>query len=83
MFSISLRMLSISRKAIVPPSAGDTTQLATIWVILSHFTASTPMPAMVNPTMAPMMECVVDTGQPLLEAIISQMAAASSAASMP
>ena len=41
------------------------------------------MPAMAKPTRAPTMEWVVETGQPRLEATISQMAAASRAASMP
>jgi hypothetical protein len=49
----------------VPASKGDTSQLAAIWPILSHFTASMPMPTAPKPTMAPMMEWVVDTGQPL------------------
>jgi hypothetical protein len=42
-----------------------------------------PMPTIAKPTMAPTMEWVVDTGQPRVVAIISQMAAASSEASMP
>ncbi len=66
-----------------PASSGDTTQLATMVPILPHFTASTPMPTMAKPTMAPTMEWVVDTGQPKKDAISSQMPAASSAASMP
>lgn len=76
--SIRYRMLIISRKAMVPPSRGGTTQLATIKLILPYTTASTPMPAMANLTTAPSMEWVVDTGQPRVEATMSQIAAASS-----
>jgi hypothetical protein len=42
-----------------------------------------PMPTAAKPTMAPTMECVVDTGQPLRDATSSQVPAASNAASMP
>ena len=76
-------MLIISRKAMPPPSAGDTTQLATIWLILPQFTASTPIPATAKPTMAPTIEWVVETGQPFAEASASQQPAASRAASIP
>ena len=41
------------------------------------------MPTAAKPTIAPTIEWVVETGQPRVEAIISQIAAASSAASMP
>ena len=76
-------MLSISSSAIRPPSSGETSQLATMPPILPHLTASTPMPTTAKPTIAPTIEWVVETGQPRVEAIISQIAAASSAASMP
>ncbi len=69
--------------AITPAMSGDTTQLITIVPTLPHCTALTPMPATVKPTMAPTIECVVETGQPLRLAIKSQVPAASSAESMP
>ena len=45
--------------------------------------ASDPMATTANPMMAPTIECVVETGQPNLEATVSQAAAARSADSMP
>jgi hypothetical protein len=42
-----------------------------------------PMPTAAKPTMAPTMEWVVETGQPLKEASVSQTAAARSAAIIP
>ena len=45
--------------------------------------ASTDIPTAAKPTMAPTMEWVVDTGQPCMLAISSQVAAASSADNMP
>ena len=50
---------------------------------LPHLTASMPMPTAAKPTIAPTIEWVVDTGQPLCEATNSQMPAASSADNMP
>ena len=67
----------------VPPTNGETIQLITTVTRLCHLTASGPMATTAKPTMAPTMEWVVETGQPLAEAIISQMAEASRAASMP
>ena len=46
-------------------------------------TASTPTPTAPNPTIAPTIECVVETGQPREDAINSQVAAAKSEASIP
>ena len=66
-----------------PAKRGDTTQLIAIVPTLPHATASTEMPTAANPTMAPTIECVVETGQPRLLAIASHVAAASSAASIP
>ena len=63
-FRINLRILNISTSAITPPSSGETIQLATIWPILPQFTASIPIPAIAKPTIAPTIECVVETGQP-------------------
>lgn len=76
-------MLSMMRSAATPPRMGETIQLATICPIMSQCTESMPMPAMAKPTMAPTMEWVVETGQPRAEASMSQMPAASRAASMP
>ena len=67
----------------VPASSGETIQLAAIWPTAPQSTAEAPRPATEKPTMAPTMEWVVETGQPFMEAISSQVAAASSAASMP
>ena len=67
----------------VPESNGDTTQLAAIAATLSQATASTDMPTAANPTIAPTMECVVETGHPFWLASANQVAAASKEASMP
>ena len=67
----------------VPAITGDTTQLATMVLTLDQFTASTETPTAANPTIAPTIECVVDTGQPMKLAIINQVPAARSAESIP
>ncbi len=67
----------------VPASSGEISQLEAMVPTLPQATASMPRPTAPKPTMAPTMEWVVETGQPLAEAISSQMAAASSAESMP
>ena len=67
----------------VPASSGDTSELAAMVPTFSQCTASTPIPTAAKPTMAPTIEWVVDTGQPLILASISQVPAASSADSMP
>ena len=66
-----------------PAVSGETTQLITIVPTLAHLTASIPIPTAAKPTMAPTIECVVDTGQPRFDAISNQVPAASSDASMP
>lgn len=71
------------KKAMTPETSGDTTQLSTIWPTLPHCTASMPMPTAAKPTIAPMMEWVVETGQPIFEARFNHTAAASSEPSMP
>ena len=78
-----MRILIMRPSEMAPPMRGETNQLATIEPILPQLTTSTPIPAAPKPTMAPTMVWVVETGQPRLVAIISQMAAASNAASMP
>ena len=65
-----------------PEVTGDTTQLITIVPTLPHCTASTPMPTAAKPTIAPTIECVVDTGQPLREAISNPWVAATFLASL-
>ena len=45
-----------------PASIGDINQDKTIFKIPSHFMESTPPYAKENPTIAPIIECVVDTG---------------------
>ena len=62
----------------VPAISGETTQLAAIWPTLPQATASTLMPTAAKPTSAPTMEWVVETGQPIREAISSQVPAANS-----
>ena len=47
-----------------PPSIGETTQLAAILPITAQFTASKPPAIKPNPTTAPTMLCVVETGHP-------------------
>ena len=70
-------------KDIVPASSGDTSQLAAMVPTFSQCTASMPIPTAAKPTMAPTIEWVVETGEPFMVAIISQVPAASSADSMP
>ena len=70
-------------KAIVPDINGETTQLDTIDPTLDQLTASTLIPTAANPTIAPTIECVVETGHPLDEAISNQVPAASNAANIP
>ena len=79
---IRCRMDIIRPYAMAPPSTGDTTQLATIRVILSQLTASGPMPTAPKPTIAPTMVWVVDTGQPRVDATSSHRPAASRDASI-
>jgi len=52
-------------KAMNPAVTGEMTQLMTMVPTFSQCTASTPMPTAAKPTIAPTMECVVETGQPL------------------
>ena len=67
----------------VPASNGDTTQLAAIVPTCPHATASKETPTTVKPTIAPTIECVVDTGHPFKLAIASHVAAARRADNMP
>ena len=67
----------------VPPTIGETTQLITMVPIFDQFTASIPIPTIANPTIAPMILCVVETGQPIQLATVNQSAAASRAESIP
>ena len=48
----------------VPDITGDTTQLATMEDTFPQLTASGDMPTAAKPTMAPIIEWVVETGQP-------------------
>jgi len=59
----------------VPASNGDTTQLAAIEPTFGHSTTSKPIPIEAKPTMAPTMECVVETGQPKYDEISNQVPA--------
>ena len=61
---INFLTLVNSRKEMVPAIIGDTTQLATMEATFGHWTTSTPIPTAAKPTIAPTIECVVDTGQP-------------------
>ena len=67
----------------MPAINGEIIQLMTIEPTLSQATASTPTPTAPKPTIAPTIEWVVDTGQPKLDAIISQVPAAKSDANIP
>ena len=80
---ISHCTLSTRRNAITPARTGVTTQLAAIVATSHQWTASKPIATTAKPMMAPTIECVVDTGQPNLEATVSQIAAARRADSMP
>src|SRR5699024_9104721 len=62
---------------------GESTQPPTMFQILLHCTASTPIPTAANPIMAPITVWVVDTGQPLAEAMVSQTAVPRRVESMP
>src|SRR5690606_1697152 len=70
-------------KEMLPASSGEIIQLDTIGTTPAQCTASTDTPTAAKPITAPMIEWVVETGQPLREAISSQVPAASRAASMP
>ena len=56
--------LKYIRYAITPEIAGVIIQLPTTPPTLPQATASTDTPTAVKPTIAPMIECVVETGQP-------------------
>jgi len=66
-----------------PESTGEATQLAAMIVTFAQFTAENPTATMEKPMIAPTIECVVETGQPLWDAISSQVAVANKAASIP
>src|SRR5690554_8229169 len=70
-------------KEMLPASRGEMIQLDTIGTTPPQCTDSTDTPTAAKPITAPMIECVVETGQPLMDAISNQVPAASSAASMP
>ena len=76
-------MTEKTTNASVPESRGETTQDAVIRPTLAHSTASQPSATAPNPAMAPTIECVVDTGQPRRDAMMSQVPAAVRAASIP
>ena len=59
-----------------PEISGVITQLPTIPPTLPHSTASGLTPTAAKPTIAPTIECVVDTGHPNADAISNQVAAA-------
>src|SRR5690606_3062661 len=62
-------------KASSPERNGVITQLDTMGTSPPQFTASTDTPTEAKPMMAPTMEWVVDTGQPRIEAMNSQVPA--------
>ncbi len=68
--------------AIIPPSIGETTQLAAICAILGQFTAVMPAAAIPAPNTPPTTECVVETGAPIQVAKFTQTAAEISAANI-
>ncbi|MNN04688.1 hypothetical protein D3C81_1174180 [compost metagenome] len=80
---ISFCTLMNRPKATSPERNGVITQLATIGPMALHCTASIDTPTAAKPITAPMIEWVVDTGQPLAVATSSQVPAASSADIMP
>ena len=69
--------------AILPETTGEITQLATMELTCPHSTESAEIPTTAKPMIAPIMECVVETGQPFQEARSSQVPAASNEANMP
>ena len=80
---ISFCTLTNRQKEMIPASIGVTTQLATMGPTPPQCTASIDTPTAAKPMTAPTMVCVVDTGQPRVEATISQVPAASNADIMP
>ena len=56
-------------KARIPENKGEVTQLIAMLLTLPQETASTPFVIKTKPMMAPTIECVVETGQPLKLAI--------------
>ncbi len=80
---INFLTLVNNKNEMVPAITGDITQLAVIEATLGHWITSTPIPTAAKPTIAPTIECVVDTGQPKYEAINNHMPAASKVPSMP
>jgi hypothetical protein len=71
------------KKEIVPLRRGDTTQLAAICDTLFQCMEENPLKIMPNPKTAPTIECVVETGHPLNEAMFSHVPAANNAAIIP
>ena len=62
---------------------GVINQLPTMFLMLLQSTEWKPAVMQEKPTIAPTIECVVETGQPILEAINNQAPEAKSAAIMP
>ena len=67
----------------VPENTGEMIQLATISSTWPHITESAEIPTTAKPTIAPMMEWVVDTGQPYFEATTNHIPAANRDESIP
>ena len=66
-----------SNNAINPENTGETTQLAAMEPTWPQLTESSEIPTTAKPTIAPTMECVVDTGQPRWVATSNHTPAAS------
>jgi len=64
----------------IPPSSGEMIQLAAMALIVGQLTAANPAAAIPAPMTPPTTLCVVETGAPIHVAILTQSAAASSAA---
>ena len=75
-------MLHNNPAAIVPPSTGDVTQLATICPIFSQFITSIPRAIIPAPTSHPITECVAETGDFVYVATLIHTAEPKSVASI-
>jgi hypothetical protein len=71
------------KKDIAPEIIGDTTQLEAIFPTLDHETASKPNEIITKPTIAPTIECVVETGHPFWLATNNHVPAARRDESIP
>ena len=85
LFLSSIKCLAdkYNKNAIKPDTSGDVIQLEAMPPTVPQETFDAPLEINTNPTIAPTIECVVDTGHPFELAIRSHKPAAKSEESMP